>query len=311
MKKRLLQVIIGIAIIALILHRLGPYAVYEVFTRIDLSYFIIAAAAYLTYDILMAVRLSYLLKVISNHDIPFQEIFSAHIGGMIASDVTPARSGYFLTPVFLRRKDENLTLIEGMAAILAPQGIEFILKVAGSLLGAFLLITTLKNVITTPLLFAGAIFLVLGGLTLLILWSGEESSLKILSKIPVMKRFVDEFARLKEESIKIRSEVPFILLLYMICWVLVALQWMFIGKSLGFNLSFPIYFLLHPLLSILAFVPITPAGLGVMESGMIGVLYLFGIDPAMGFAFSLLVRANTIAVDLIGIREVTLYLRPR
>jgi hypothetical protein len=302
-KKRLLQIVLGIIIIAFILYKLGPEAVYETLKQVDLAYFILAGSAYLAYNTAMAIRLKYLMKVISKENLPFRDVFFAHMGGMIASDVTPARSGYFLTPVLLKRKGENLTITAGMAAILAPQGIEFILKVVGSLLGIFLLISSVANTIITPLLFAGVIFMLLGIIILVFLWTSEASSLKIISKIPLMKRFVDEFSRLKDESIKIRSEIPFILLLHMIGWVLIALQWALLGRSLGIDLGYIAYFLLHPLLSLLAFVPITPAGFGLMEGGTTGVFALLGIDPAVAFAFSILVRINTIGVDIIGLRE--------
>ncbi|MHC1569422.1 MAG: lysylphosphatidylglycerol synthase transmembrane domain-containing protein, partial [Candidatus Syntropharchaeales archaeon] len=269
-KKRLLQIVLGIVIIAFILYKLGPEAVYETLKHVDLAYFILAGCAYLAYNTAMAIRLKYLMKVISKENLPFKDIFFSHMGGMIASDVTPARSGYFLTPVFLKKKGENLTITAGMAAILAPQGIEFILKVVGSLLGIFLLISSVANTIITPLLFAGVIFMLLGSIILVFLWTSEESSLKIISKIPFMKRFVDEFSRLKEESIKIRPEIPFILLLHMTGWVLITLQWALLGRSLGIDLGYIAYFLLHPLLSLLAFVPITPAGFGLMEGGTTG-----------------------------------------
>jgi len=303
MKKRLVQIILGIAIVAFILYKLGPGEVYESLTQVEITYFILAGCAYLIYNIFMAIRLKYLMKVISKEDLPFRGVFFSHMGGMIASDVTPARSGYFLTPVFLKRKGENLTVTGGMAAILAPQGIEFILKVVGSLLGIILLISNVDDAIVKPLLIAGAIFLLLGIGILIFLWSSEESSLKIIAKTPLVKRFLTEFAHLKEESFKIRSEIPFILLLHMIGWVLVALQWMLLGRALGLELSFLAYFLLHPLLSLLAFVPLTPAGFGVMEGGTTGVFTLLGIDPATAFAFAILVRINIVGVDIIGVKE--------
>ncbi|OFV68188.1 MAG: protein belonging to Lysylphosphatidylglycerol synthetase/UPF0104 [Candidatus Syntrophoarchaeum caldarius] len=303
MRKRVVQIVFGIIIITFILFKLGPGEIYESLTQVKLRYFILAGCAYLTYNTFMAIRLRYLMKVISKENLPYRDVFFSHMGGMIASDVTPARSGYFLTPIFLKRKGENLTVTGGMAAILAPQGIEFILKVIGSLLGIVLLISNIDNAIIKPLLGAGAIFLLLGIGILIFLWSSEESSLKIIAKIPLMKRFLNEFSHLKEESFKIRSEIPFILLLHMIGWVCVALQWMFLGRALGIELSFLTYFLLHPLLSLLAFVPLTPAGFGLMEGGTTGIFTLLGIDPATAFAFSILVRINTVGVDIIGVKE--------
>jgi uncharacterized membrane protein YbhN (UPF0104 family) len=52
------------------------------------------------------------------------------------------------------------------------------------------------------------------------------------------------------------------------------------------------------------FVPLSPAGLGLMEGGIILVFSFFGISPAMGMVFSVLVRISILVVDLIGLKTV-------
>jgi uncharacterized membrane protein YbhN (UPF0104 family) len=52
------------------------------------------------------------------------------------------------------------------------------------------------------------------------------------------------------------------------------------------------------------FVPISPAGLGLMEGGVILVFSFFGISSAAAMAFSVLVRINILFVDLIGLKTV-------
>ncbi len=65
------------------------------------------------------------------------------------------------------------------------------------------------------------------------------------------------------------------------------------------------YFLLHPLVTALAFVPLTPAGVGVQEFGILGIFtVLLGVDPAIAGAFALLSRALLIVEDLIGVPQI-------
>jgi hypothetical protein len=52
------------------------------------------------------------------------------------------------------------------------------------------------------------------------------------------------------------------------------------------------------------FVPVSPAGLGLMEGGVIAVFLLFGIPAATGLAFSILVRVSILLVDLIGLKTI-------
>ncbi|MDL5503085.1 MAG: flippase-like domain-containing protein, partial [Candidatus Methanoperedens sp.] len=113
------------------MNKLNLNEIFEVLKKTDLSYFIMACLSYLFLDLVLALRLSYLLKKIGQ-EMKFKDVFFSHMGGMIIGDITPGRSGYFLTPLILRKK-AGVPITGGMACIFAPQGIEFILKVAGAI----------------------------------------------------------------------------------------------------------------------------------------------------------------------------------
>ncbi len=227
------------------------------------------------------------------------------MGGMIVGDITPGRSGYFLTPSFLK-KNYGIRITDGMACIFAPQAIEFILKVAGAV-AAILYISKFSGISRDFIISAaiGALLLLLVGiLMLLISWKNEKFTSVFLSKIPFFRNFIENLSFFKERSIKIKSSVNAILMFYMVGWVFAALQWYSIGKAIGVDLTFFEFFLLHPLISMLLFVPLSPAGLGLMEGGVIIIFSIFGIPAATGLAFSVLVRVNMLLVDLIGLKTV-------
>jgi uncharacterized membrane protein YbhN (UPF0104 family) len=48
-------------------------------------------------------------------------------------------------------------------------------------------------------------------------------------------------------------------------------------------------------------VPMTPAGLGIMESGAVIAVYLLGIEHSTALIFTVLARINSIAGDLPGL----------
>ena len=58
---------------------------------------------------------------------------------MLTSDVTPGRSGYILTPVYLR--DQNVPASKGLSSILGIQTIEFLVKVIGGVGAVIYLVT--------------------------------------------------------------------------------------------------------------------------------------------------------------------------
>jgi uncharacterized membrane protein YbhN (UPF0104 family) len=100
-------------------------------------------------------------------------------------------------------------------------------------------------------------------------------------------------------------------LLTFACWLLKGFEWYFLGLALGITLNSNLgiawfaFFLIHPLVTALAFVPITPAGAGFQEFGIVGILtLLFGVAAAPAAAFALLSRGLLIFEDLAGIPQI-------
>lgn len=227
------------------------------------------------------------------------------MGGMVVGDITPGRSGYFLTPPILK-KNHNVRITDGMACIFAPQAIEFILKVAGAA-AALLYISSFSDMSRSFLissLIGAVILLIVGILMLFVSWKKEKVSSIFLSKIPFFKNFTENLESFKERNIGIKDSINAIVILYMVGWIFAALHWFYIGKAIGVDLTFFTFFLLHPLITMLMFVPISPAGLGLMEGGIIIVFSIFGVPAAMGLAFSVLVRVSMLLVDMIGLKTV-------
>ena len=63
-------------------------------------------------------------------------------------------------------------------------------------------------------------------------------------------------------------------------------------------------FLIHPLVTALAFIPITPAGIGVQEFGIVGILGLLGVAAPIAGVFALLARGLLIFEDLAGVPQI-------
>ena len=302
----LIQIIIGIGIIVFILRKLNINEVASVLKETDTLYFILACLSYLSLNVVLASRLRYLLTRIG-YQIKFPAVFLSHMGGMIVGDITPGRSGYFLTPPILK-KYAGVRITDGMACIFAPQGIEFILKVGGAVAAIFY-ISTLSSLSRSLLISvsAGAFLILVAGISMLVIsWRDENLTSRFIRKLPFFNKFTENLSAFKERNIQIKGSINAILLLYMIGWIFAALQWFYLGKAVGIHLSFFAFFLLHPLITILMFVPASPAGFGFMEGGVIVVFLLLGIPSAkeIGLAFSVLVRVSILLVDLIGLKTV-------
>jgi uncharacterized membrane protein YbhN (UPF0104 family) len=97
----------------------------------------------------------------------------------------------------------------------------------------------------------------------------------------------------------------------MACWILKGFEWYFLGLAVGITqIPWIGYFLIHPLVTALAFVPIIPAGLGIQEFGIIGIFTLLFTAPisletkGAIAAFAILARGLLIFEDLAGIPQI-------
>ncbi len=106
----------------------GVHYLYNTILTIKIGYLILALLMYFGINLLFTVRLR---RVLAKDGVKtsFGKTLLAQYAGMLTSDVTPGRSGYILTPVYLR--DQNVPASKGLSTILGIQTIEFLVKVIG------------------------------------------------------------------------------------------------------------------------------------------------------------------------------------
>ena len=319
--KIFLQVAVMVAIFAALLWYVGVGDLYNALLNIKIEYLALAFAMYFGINILFAVRLR---RVLAKDGVKtsFGKTLLAQYAGMLTSDVTPGRSGYFLMPVYLR--DQKVPTSKSLSSILGIQTIEFLIKVIGGV-GAILFLVyfvpaanwdglgTLFGVNVMLLIAALGIALMLTGAIIMAAFTWSPRAISLFDRIAnsrFLKRFtggiMGKLEEYKESAHSTRRAIPEILLLTMACWILKGFEWYFLGTALGIT-SIPWigYFLIHPLVTALAFVPITPAGTGVQEFGIVGVFtFLLGIPGAIAGAFALLSRGLLIIEDLAGVPQI-------
>jgi uncharacterized protein (TIRG00374 family) len=197
---------------------------------------------------------------------------------------------------------------------LGIQTIEFLAKVVGGIGAVIFLIETIQLETWQLSIAALGIGLMLTGACLMAALTWSKRAISIFTRI-ANSRFLNRFTggivgkveEYKESASKTRKASPEIILLTMGCWILKGFEWYFLGLALGITqIPWIGYFLLHPLVTALAFVPITPAGAGVQEFGIVAIFGLL-LGSAMAGpigAFALLSRGLLIIEDLIGIPQI-------
>jgi uncharacterized protein (TIRG00374 family) len=310
----LLQIILMVAIFGALLWYVGIGSLYESLLNIKLEYLLLAFLAYFAINLLFTVRLRLVLKK-EGIKTSFGKTLLAQYAGMLTSDVTPGRSGYILTPVYLR--DQNVPTSKGLSSVLGIQTIEFLVKVPAQTWNE--LFPQAIMGVNIGLLVAGlGIALMLVGAIVLAAFTWSKRAISLFDRIAnsrLLRRFtgglMGKLEEYKESAHSTRQAIPEIGILTFVCWILKGFEWYFLGLALGITqIPWIAYFLIHPLVTALAFVPITPAGAGVQEFGIIGIFGLLlnvPVHPEMVApiaAFALLARGLLIFEDLAGIPQI-------
>jgi uncharacterized protein (TIRG00374 family) len=323
-----LEVVFMVAILAALFWYVGLNSLYNALVRIRVQYLLLAFLMYFIINLLFTVRLR---RVLSKNGVKttFGKTLLAQYAGMLTSDVTPGRSGYILTPAYLR--DQNVPTSKSLSSVLGIQTFEFLIKVIGGVGAIIYLVKYVPTSVWNKLfptqilgLNVGLLIAVLGvalmmtGAIVLAAFTWSKRAISLFDRIAksrLLKRFtgslMGRLEEYKESAHSTGRAIPEIVVLTVACWIVKGFEWYFLGYALGItNIPWIAYFLIHPLVTALAFVPITPAGIGVQEFGIIGIFGLILNSPANPAivptiaAFALLARGLLIFEDLAGVPQI-------
>ncbi|MEM3378486.1 MAG: lysylphosphatidylglycerol synthase transmembrane domain-containing protein [Candidatus Bathyarchaeia archaeon] len=310
--KVIVQLIVGFATLLWLLQIANSDKVFATILQFNFVNLIGAIAFFITASTFVALALCVTLRR-SNPDAPLRHMIMASFAGQLLSDVTPVRSGYFLTPVFLKQL-ASIPIEQGMTGVLATGGINSFVKVAICLvgLGYFASYLSLPIEITNALLVGIIVMLVAGALLLLITWDKRFSKLVAkLERLPLvgkrLSKFTVVFRNVQMEGRKIRYSLIFVAALIFLSVIAHATALYLIFNGLWYpSLRIIDFIFIAACASVLTYIPITIAGLGVQEAGYVLFLQLLlglqlsAVNPKL-VAFALITRALFTGTDIIGI----------
>lgn len=280
----------------------------EVLAKADLRFVALAAAFYFALNVLMSWRIKALLEEMGER-LKLAECVKANFAGMIASDFTPARSGYFLTALVLTSKFKA-ELEKTMLSIFGPQIVEFAIKAVCLALmllvlfqHSFLKDSDLTIVIASVLV----IFAVIGFFGALVVSPRLLGMFSFVKQAGPGRKIFALFKLMQDNSKVLFKRWGVVLGTSVSTWLMKGFEWYLLAKALGITVIDPVadiwfFLLLHPTVTLMQFIPIpTLAGAGTSEAVMTGILMMFGVPAADGLAFALLTRFLMIAVDLLGV----------
>lgn len=299
MKKEKIPLIAGLAIIIYIVYTLNPGKIIAILANIKISFFLIALAINFI-DELISARILY--TVLKRPDISFKDVFLSHISGMLYSDVTPAKVGYYYTAISLSKK-LGVKKSVNIGVITAIQGIVFFTKAVGCMIGIMYFSYVIGKSVGGNLIYFAALTPFLGFIGIIVFFSTKLPQ-KIAAKLPYLKGMMDAINQMQNAVKKLnKKDFQTVLTLTLLIWFLVGIQWYFIARSINIGISLLDAILLRPLITAIGFIPLTPNGLGLAEGGGALIFSAIGFTAQQGLAFVLLARINQLLVNTIGILD--------
>jgi glycosyltransferase 2 family protein len=128
---------------------------------------------------------------------------------------------------------------------------------------------------------------------------------QLVERLPLPARAKGLYERFEDGVFSAdRRTLPLVALLTLLVWTTEALRLLFVVEALGFDISLGISgaFFVALVASLLTAVPFTPAGLGIVEAGIVGLLtVVYQADPNEAAAIALVDRAiSVLSVVVLG-----------
>ncbi len=298
----IIQGVIAFALLGFLVSSINYPVTISLLANLDLRFLLLAGVCYFLNNLLMAYRIKKILFALGEN-IRFRLIFFAHMAGMFLSDFTPARSGYLYVALALNKHD--IPLEKGVSTITSTYLYDLTFKMIVAILGAYFIYA---YIFADRLGYAIIItfLLILGVITgyFIIMYPGER-----IRNFFHKREFLRKILLFGEQSHSIQKYAPFIVSITLAGWILRGLQWYLIVLSMHQVFLKPLdALLLNPLLTLFSLVPLTPAGWGIQEAGIVFVFFAMGISATIATSFALITRFVEVAIDCIGLKE--LFVKP-
>jgi uncharacterized protein (TIRG00374 family) len=204
-----------------------------------------------------------------------------------ANCVVPARLGDAYRSYLLKRRSQASFSVS-LGTILAERLIDLVVLVS-VLLGAGLLVFgTHVPARAEQAFLLGAGVVVFGVIGVVVLWVARERAERLLPP-----RLMNHFSRLHSGIFRILSKPTPYAFVSVLLWLGDGLRVYLVAWSLGEHISYPAAVMVSLSSALVTIIPITPAGLGVVEGFMIWALPQVGVIQSKAVAIALLDRFVT------------------
>jgi uncharacterized protein (TIRG00374 family) len=290
--KFIIRLAIGITLITILFFLVSPYAVIQSLQLMNPIFLIGAVIVYALAFLLLTIRWSLIVAHMGG-DIPISEAYQAFAGGVLYSDFTPGRIGDLTRAILVK---DRIGLHKGTISVLIDRYIDIIVLTGLGIAALVLFSSHFASIL--PHIALIILLIIFAGVTVMFLQNSWFFSL--MQKIPFFH--ISEFASHLQGAFleftdgkKVISEG---IILTVLVWVTHTLRIILITMGLGYTLP-PEIFLILPLISALSLIPLTIAGLGLVEGGLMAVIAGYGVPLSVALSIAILDRGLTMLFHLV------------
>lgn len=306
----LIQVTISLLILFFLFRGINFEQTIEVLASIDIPLFLSAVLFFIFSSLTVGLALHTTLSS-CGVSIPVKSSIFASYGGQLLSDITPAKTGYFATPLLLREL-RQVPMEKGLMSVMAMGAVNFFIKAIFSAIALLYFLNIIPPEIMDPSLSTGLIIgiglLLIGGIGLAILvWTNYfPNFVKKLERIPylgkIVVRFEPALKLFRNDQSLLKKSIKTTALLIISSIFLFTVGILFLSNAVNMpQPSFVDLLFMGPLTAVFMYAPIALAGLGLQEAAYVFLLTSIGAATPNALAFALLVRILFISTDLVGL----------
>ncbi|MHA2350536.1 MAG: lysylphosphatidylglycerol synthase transmembrane domain-containing protein [Candidatus Thorarchaeota archaeon] len=303
-RSTILRFLVGISLLVLVIWFSQPASLWSVISNAAIEWLIVAVLIHLVATTATTLRIAYLLERLDL----FAPIFKANLGGMLLADITPGRAGYFVTPLIVSQNSPEIGKGQTLNVMFFGQIFDFLLRgclLAMAMLTIFFALGVSSNVFLYGVLSLGFVLALTVGFIILAFNKIPRIILPVIDRIPFVNRLYSRYSKYAESADYSPKKAVVAFLITIVGWLLTAVRWIVVGYALGLTIPIEWYLFLFPALTAVSFIPVSLAGLGIVEGGFALVFFLLGSGTERGVAFALVDRTVALTGDLFGLPYAT------
>ena len=303
-RSTIIRFVIGVALLALIIWYSKPAQLWAIVSGASVFWLAVAVVVHIVATSATSLRIAYL----SDRLDLFWPIFKANLGGMLLGDVTPGRAGYFATPLIVNKNCPDLRKGRVLNVLFFGQIFDFLLRailLATAILTIFYALNVSQDLYLYGLISLALVMVLTAGFAMLAFGKVPRFAVSIIDRVPLVSRLYHQYTTYIESATYSPKKAGGAFLITIAGWLLTALRWITVGYALGLEVPLVWYLFLFPALTAVSFIPVSLAGLGMVEGGFALVFLVLGQAAGSGIAFALVDRFVALMGDLPGLSQAT------